>query len=604
MRPSATKEKNSLPVALPDLQQKATCIVPEYLVALYCTYLRLSDNVFYNADHLSRVAAVSERLACSPPTKANRVQSPAGSLPDSRMWESCRMVPLVGGFSRGSPAFRRCSILTSFTHIGSQDLAREIPEKTRRPAASTGTIPAREIPEATALRVEPIADEPIYTSAPHGQQPRDKDGKTSTGETMPLVGGFLSGISRFRLSILASITHVGSQDLAVKSRPNHLTFHSTGEARNQLRHLHESNGETNRKQASNERSFRKCVHHPTMKRLFNLRTGGADNQIAELRQRKARPASDIFKIIEEEEEGEEEGEGCSLALRRRELHPCCTAPPDRSEEEGAVKKLDFVPSITRTNWYQRAVRRTGEGRKVELTSFKPLGLPSLVGLAKGGGGLSIQPVPSPYYRGQVSRRKVSRGEVEKDIRCLHPFCDMKLPRPGGQMKNFPRGKRTKLTPPLPFRTIFNGQESPVSFAKPLPLVTRHTRAARNEFTIASKLCHLGEISHARARRRRVEAFGKPLAVNRLLPPPRLADVEREKGETGFAKRSSRALPEHKILQLRMKLQNSKGRRRENSASNAPDFNLRSRIAVSWMINEEGLRPGQNSTSRVTLLAST
>ncbi|KAJ8867547.1 hypothetical protein PR048_031349 [Dryococelus australis] len=47
--------------------------------------------------------------------------------PDFRMWESCRTMPLVGGFSRGSPvspapSFRRCSILTSITLIGSQDL--------------------------------------------------------------------------------------------------------------------------------------------------------------------------------------------------------------------------------------------------------------------------------------------------------------------------------------------------------------------------------------------------------------------------------------------------------------------------------------------------
>ncbi|KAJ8888170.1 hypothetical protein PR048_007657 [Dryococelus australis] len=60
---------------------------------------------------------VSERLACSPPTRANRVQSPAESLPDFRMWESCWTMPLVGGFSRRSPvslalSFRRCSILT------------------------------------------------------------------------------------------------------------------------------------------------------------------------------------------------------------------------------------------------------------------------------------------------------------------------------------------------------------------------------------------------------------------------------------------------------------------------------------------------------------
>ncbi|KAJ8866797.1 hypothetical protein PR048_032658 [Dryococelus australis] len=48
-------------------------------------------------------AAVAERLARSPPAKANRVQYPAGS-PDFRKWESWRTMPLVGGFSRGSPA--------------------------------------------------------------------------------------------------------------------------------------------------------------------------------------------------------------------------------------------------------------------------------------------------------------------------------------------------------------------------------------------------------------------------------------------------------------------------------------------------------------------
>ncbi|KAJ8896995.1 hypothetical protein PR048_002341 [Dryococelus australis] len=47
--------------------------------------------------------------------------------PDFRMWESCQTMPLVGGFSRGYPvsptlSFRRCSILTSITLIGSQDL--------------------------------------------------------------------------------------------------------------------------------------------------------------------------------------------------------------------------------------------------------------------------------------------------------------------------------------------------------------------------------------------------------------------------------------------------------------------------------------------------
>ncbi|KAJ8874302.1 hypothetical protein PR048_025148 [Dryococelus australis] len=61
----------------------------------------------------------SLRLACSLPAKANRAQSPDGSIPDFRKWESCRTMPLVGGFFSGifhfsCLHFRRCSILTSF----------------------------------------------------------------------------------------------------------------------------------------------------------------------------------------------------------------------------------------------------------------------------------------------------------------------------------------------------------------------------------------------------------------------------------------------------------------------------------------------------------
>ncbi|KAJ8897937.1 hypothetical protein PR048_003295 [Dryococelus australis] len=73
-------------------------------------------------------AAVTERLAFSHPAKAGRVQCPAASLPDIRMWESCRTMPLVGGFSRGSPVspallFWRFSIVTIINLICSQDLA-------------------------------------------------------------------------------------------------------------------------------------------------------------------------------------------------------------------------------------------------------------------------------------------------------------------------------------------------------------------------------------------------------------------------------------------------------------------------------------------------
>ncbi|KAJ8893885.1 hypothetical protein PR048_006486 [Dryococelus australis] len=62
--------------------------------------------------------------------EANRIQSLAEPLPNFSKRESCRTMPLIGGFSLGclvSPAlaFQRCSILTSFTLIGSQDLVIE-----------------------------------------------------------------------------------------------------------------------------------------------------------------------------------------------------------------------------------------------------------------------------------------------------------------------------------------------------------------------------------------------------------------------------------------------------------------------------------------------
>ncbi|KAJ8888667.1 hypothetical protein PR048_008159 [Dryococelus australis] len=65
---------------------------------------RARSKKIVNASRLrSRDDVVVRLLACSPPTEANRVRFPAGSLPDFRMQESCRMMPLMGGFSRGSP---------------------------------------------------------------------------------------------------------------------------------------------------------------------------------------------------------------------------------------------------------------------------------------------------------------------------------------------------------------------------------------------------------------------------------------------------------------------------------------------------------------------
>ncbi|KAJ8866669.1 hypothetical protein PR048_032530 [Dryococelus australis] len=79
-----------------------------------------------NTSAIKSTVYVLRRLACSPPTKAIRVQSPAGSLrishvglePDDVVGQ--RVFSGISGFPALS--FRRCSILTSITLIGSQDL--------------------------------------------------------------------------------------------------------------------------------------------------------------------------------------------------------------------------------------------------------------------------------------------------------------------------------------------------------------------------------------------------------------------------------------------------------------------------------------------------
>ncbi|KAJ8874068.1 hypothetical protein PR048_024909 [Dryococelus australis] len=202
-------------------------------------------------------AAVAERLARSPPTKVNRAQSPAGS-PDFRKWDSCRTMPLVGGFSQGSPtfpalSFRRRSIFTSITLIDSEDLAvksrpnlfthsvtfnsiwisagmkgraeREIPEKTSRPTASFGTIrkcgnlvtqPGIELGspwrEASDLTTRPPRHQERVKAGNFLQTPhqilvcslRNEDGaklgKTGVPRENPLANGNVHQISHIRKS--------------------------------------------------------------------------------------------------------------------------------------------------------------------------------------------------------------------------------------------------------------------------------------------------------------------------------------------------------------------------------------------------------------------
>ncbi|KAJ8890172.1 hypothetical protein PR048_009679 [Dryococelus australis] len=79
-----------------------------------------------------QIGTIANRHSASEqPLLASRLGEP-GSIPgrvtpDFRKWESCRLIPHVGGFSRGSPvspalAFQRCSIILHFTLNGSQDL--------------------------------------------------------------------------------------------------------------------------------------------------------------------------------------------------------------------------------------------------------------------------------------------------------------------------------------------------------------------------------------------------------------------------------------------------------------------------------------------------
>ncbi|KAJ8866351.1 hypothetical protein PR048_032194 [Dryococelus australis] len=58
---------------------------------------------FYGCCRGTVGAAVVEWFDLLPSTEVNRVQSQAESFPDFHKWETCRTMPLVGGFSRGSP---------------------------------------------------------------------------------------------------------------------------------------------------------------------------------------------------------------------------------------------------------------------------------------------------------------------------------------------------------------------------------------------------------------------------------------------------------------------------------------------------------------------
>ncbi|KAJ8881252.1 hypothetical protein PR048_017728 [Dryococelus australis] len=122
-------------------------------------------------------------------------------------------------------SFRRRSILTSITLIGSQDFAvKSRPNLFTLPLIQINFHEAEEYTGTVTLL------------ASHQGEPGSIPGRVIPDfrmrelcRTMPLVGGFFSGISHFpalsfrRCCVLTSIILTGSQDLAVKSRPNLFT---------------------------------------------------------------------------------------------------------------------------------------------------------------------------------------------------------------------------------------------------------------------------------------------------------------------------------------------------------------------------------------------
>ncbi|KAJ8873228.1 hypothetical protein PR048_026861 [Dryococelus australis] len=119
-------------------------------------------------------AALYEWLACSPPSKANRVQFPAGPLLEFCKWGSCRTMPLVSGFSRRSLicpvfAFWSYSILTSLH-----------PHRLSRPRCLE---PCQTLHSLTrCIRVN---------RGKYGASPECKGGETGDPRGKPLTGGIV-----------------------------------------------------------------------------------------------------------------------------------------------------------------------------------------------------------------------------------------------------------------------------------------------------------------------------------------------------------------------------------------------------------------------------
>ncbi|KAJ8886124.1 hypothetical protein PR048_012333 [Dryococelus australis] len=134
--PSQTLKRSSIPYSL---------LLSEVLVSSMMN----RDPVFYVLESQLVVrATVAERLGCSPPTKANQAQSPAGSL------------RILACDKRAVRCHSRSSILISITLIGSKDLAVRAAKISSFHFSSRGSVI---IKNWKPLSFDKIADGPSVT---------------------------------------------------------------------------------------------------------------------------------------------------------------------------------------------------------------------------------------------------------------------------------------------------------------------------------------------------------------------------------------------------------------------------------------------------------
>ncbi|KAJ8870824.1 hypothetical protein PR048_027123, partial [Dryococelus australis] len=180
-------------------------------------------------------AAVAERLDCSALTKMNRAQSPAGSLPDFRKWESCRTMPLVGAGFLGDLPFSlplhsgAAPYSPHFTLVDSQDLAVESHPSPEARDAIRGTLTrVPNTPSRSGGEVRLLASHLGESGSIPGRWGRTRI--TACGNRdEPWSAGFLGDVLFSSALHSGTVPHtphstlVDSQGHNAKSRPNLFT---------------------------------------------------------------------------------------------------------------------------------------------------------------------------------------------------------------------------------------------------------------------------------------------------------------------------------------------------------------------------------------------